>query len=63
MRTVSVKGPGRHDHYPGERLLDLGLPPDPSRFMQGPVSAPQESEIMTVDPKDLILGGARVALI
>ncbi|KAG2157225.1 hypothetical protein DEU56DRAFT_763539 [Suillus clintonianus] len=40
VRTVSVKGRGRHDKYPGEGLMDfqVGPPPDPRRFMQGPDS-------------------------
>lgn len=46
VRTVSVGGRGRHDRFSGEILLDfqVGPPPDPSRFMQGAYSAPQESD-------------------
>jgi len=52
IRTVSAKGPGKHDRYPGEGLLDLGPPPDPSRFMQGPYSASQGLETTAVHPME-----------
>ncbi|KAG1756650.1 uncharacterized protein EDB91DRAFT_1093789 [Suillus paluster] len=63
LRTVSVKGRGRYDQFPGEGLLDLGPPPNPGRFMQGPDSASQESESTAVDPTELTNEGQKSAAI
>ncbi|KAG0699642.1 hypothetical protein DFH29DRAFT_935698 [Suillus ampliporus] len=52
VRTVSVKGRGKHDRFPGEGLLDLDPPPNPSSFMQDPNSGSPDSESTAVNPAE-----------